>query len=154
MTINTNAAAVGTGMVETIAGQGMPDVESVRAFEAFALTLPQVDLGTRTLVHGRICARGGLIPAGTVLTGALTNFDNICIVLGDITVTTDDGPRRLTGFHMLPAMRGAKRLGHAHADTWWVTLHHTMLTDVSDIEDEMTCESAQLQTRRNLLEEF
>jgi hypothetical protein len=89
-------------------------------------------------------------PGRHVLTGCQTNLDNVCIVLGDITVTTDDGPARLTGFHMLPANRGTKRVGHAHADTWWVTVHHTTLTDQRDIEDEMTDESAELNSRRLL----
>lgn len=126
---------------------GMPSVERVRELEALMLTLPQVPIETQTLTHGRVSARAVLIPAGSVLTGALTNLDNVCIILGDITVTTDAGPRRITGFGMLPANRGAKRVGEAHADTWWITVHHTDLTDQHAIEDEMTNESASLQSR-------
>ena len=126
---------------------GMPDVESVRALEELMLTLPQVVMEPHTLTHGKVSARAVLIPAGTVLTGAQTNLDNVCIVLGDITVTTDAGPQRITGFGMLPANRGAKRVGQAHADTWWICVHHTELTDPRAIEDEMTDESASLQNR-------
>lgn len=136
-------------LVEAITG-GMPSVDQVRALEEFILTLPQTQVVVRTLTHGKVSARAMLIPADTVLTGAETNLDNLCIVLGDITVTTDEGPRRITGFDMLPANRGAKRVGHAHADTWWITVHHTLLTDVRDIEDEMTDESAMLARRRML----
>ena len=127
---------------------GMPDVATVRQLEGFLLSLPQVDLGTTHFVHGKVSARTILIPAGTVLTGAQTNLDNICIICGDITVTTDAGPRRLTGYHVLPANAGAKRVGAAHADTWWTTLHHTDHTDILAIEDEMTDEAYGLQTRR------
>lgn len=131
---------------------GMPDVATVRALEAHLLTLPQVDLGTTHVVHGGMYARTILIPAGTMLTGALTNCDNICVICGDITVTTDDGPQRLTGYHVIPAKAGAKRVGAAHADTWWTTLWPTDLSDVADIENEVTDEADHLQTRRPCIE--
>jgi hypothetical protein len=128
---------------------GMPDPESVRQLEDCLIDLPQVDLGVSHVVHGGMCARTGMIPAGTVLTGAMTNCDNICVIHGDITVTTDDGPMRLTGFHVLPAKAGAKRVGVAHADTHWSTLFVTDKTDIQDIEDQMTGESNRLLTRRD-----
>ena len=130
---------------------GMPSVAAVRELEAHLLTLPQVDLATNHVIHGGMCARTILIPAGVVLTGALTNCDNVCIVCGDITVTTDEGPQRLAGYHVLPAKAGAKRAGVAHADTWWTTIHRTDLTNIADIENEMTDESAGLGSRRNIL---
>lgn len=128
---------------------GMPDPESVRQLEHCLIDLPQVDLGVSHVVHGGMCARTGMIPAGTVLTGAMTNCDNICVIHGDITVTTDDGPMRLTGFHVLPAKAGAKRVGVAHADTYWSTLFVTDKTDIQAIEDQMTGESNRLLTRRD-----
>lgn len=127
---------------------GMPDPETVRRLEAHLLQLPQVDLGVTHVVHGGMCARTGLIPAGTTMTGALTNLDNICVIWGDMTVTTDEGVVRLTGFNVLPAKAGAKRAGYAHADTWWSTLLRTDKTDIRAIEDEMTHESHALLTRR------
>ena len=130
---------------------GMPSVAAVRELEAHLLTLPQVDLATNHVIHGGMCARTILIPAGVVLTGALTNCDNVCIVCGDITVTTDEGPQRLAGYHVLPAKAGAKRAGVAHADTWWTTIHRTELANIADIENEMTDESAGLGSRRNIL---
>lgn len=132
--------------------RGMPTVEDVRRLESIILAGPQCELNTQHIVHGKVSARSGLIPAGCVMTGALTKLDNVCVVIGDITVTTDDGPKRLTGFHVLPALAGAKRVGYAHADTWWVTLHHTELADIAAIEDEMTDESADLLTRRPAVE--
>ena len=131
---------------------GMPSVAAVRELEAHLLTLPQVDLATNHVIHGGMCARTILFPAGVVLTGALTNCDNVCIVCGDITVTTDEGPQRLAGYHVLPAKAGAKRAGVAHADTWWTTIWPTSLTEIEAIEDEFTNESALLQTRRPLIE--
>lgn len=127
---------------------GMPSPESVRALEQQLMGFPQVDLSTNNLVHGGMCARTIFIPAGTILTGAQTNIGNICVLFGDITVTTDGGPKRLSGFNVIPANAGFKRAGIAHADTWWATLWPTDQTDLISIEDEMTNESAALQTRR------
>lgn len=126
---------------------GMPTPEAVRLMEDMLLQMPQIDLHTEQLVHGGMAARTIFIPAGTVLTGALTNLDNLCVAFGDITVTTDDGPKRLTGFNVIPALAGAKRAGVAHSDTWWVTIHRTDMTDLDAIEEEMTGEAGRLQTR-------
>jgi hypothetical protein len=128
----------------------MPTPEKVRAMEDYMLQFPQVDLSTTHLVFGGMYARTILIPAGTMLTGALTELANICVMCGDITVTTDDGTKRLTGFHVLAAKPGAKRAGIAHSDTYWTTLIPTDLTDITDIEESMTTEAAGLQTRRGL----
>ena len=125
----------------------MASPEAVRALEHHMLQLPQVDLDTQHLVHGRMYARTILIPAGVMLTGALTNCDNICVVHGDISVTTDDGTVRLTGFHVIPARAGAKRAGIAHDDTYWTMICHTDKLEVNEIEDEITSESHLLQSR-------
>lgn len=130
---------------------GMPSPDAVRGLESFLLEFPQIDLNTSHVVHGGICARTIFIPADTVLTGAQTNVDNVCVVFGDITVTTDEGTQRLTGFNVIPSKPGSKRAGITHADTWWTTLHRTDLTKIADIEDEMTDESCLLGTRKQLI---
>lgn len=122
--------------------------ELVRQFENAALTLPQVHITTEHVLHGGMYARTIRIPANTMLTGAMTSCDNLCIVSGDITVTTDDGARRLTGFHVLPARAGAKRAGITHADTCWTTIIPTNAATVTEAENQLTGEAEMLQTRR------
>lgn len=124
---------------------GLTSLDAVRKLEAHMRELPQVDVQTLMTVFGQVCARSIFIPAGTLLTGAETARDNVCVVLGDITVTTDEGPKRLSGFNVLTAKAGQKRAGIAHADTWWVTVHHTTHETPSDIEREMTPEPEALQ---------
>ncbi|HOV56813.1 MAG TPA: hypothetical protein PLN91_02960 [Rhodanobacteraceae bacterium] len=125
----------------------MPTPERVGALEQQMLALPQVDLKTSHVLHGGMCVRTIFIPAGTTLTGALTNIDNVCVVQGDISVTTDEGVKRLQGFNVIPAGAGFKRAGYAHADTWWSTVWKTDLSDLAKIEEEMTSEASKLQTR-------
>lgn len=127
-------------------------IDAVRRLEAALLQEPQVDLRTAHLLHGGLSARTVFIPAGTLVTGALTALDNIVIVSGDITVTVGDGESvRLAGHNIIAARAGSKRVGLAHADTTWTTLHRTDCTDVAAAEDEMTCEADRLQTRQAAL---
>lgn len=120
---------------------------AVAALSAELQTMPQVTIETTMMAHGRMAARTIFIPAGTLLTGVLVNHDNICIVSGDITVTTIDGAKRITGYQVLPSAAGYRRAGIAHADTWWTCLWHTDLTDPIAIEDDMSDEANRLQTR-------
>lgn len=119
--------------------------------ERLILAGPQVDLQTQHALSGQVYSRTIYIPAGTVLTGATHKKDHINIVFGDITVSTDEGVKRITGHHIIPTKAGIKRAGYAHADTIWTTLCHTELTEISAIEDELVVESEQLQTRLNAL---
>lgn len=121
---------------------------TVADLERALLACPQVDLRTEHALSGGVYARTIHIPAGTALTGATHKKDHINVVQGDITVTTDTGPVRLTGYHVLPTAAGSKRAGFAHADTTWTTLCATELTDIEEIEDELVEESARLQTRQ------
>jgi len=130
---------------------GMPTPEAVRQMEDMLLQLPQIDLQTQHVLSAGLYARTIFIPAGTVLTGALTNIDNLCVAFGDITVTTDDGPKRLTGFNVIPAVAGAKRAGVAHADTWWVTIIRTDSSTIEDAEEDLTSEAERLQSRNQQL---
>lgn len=121
--------------------------EKVEILEERILQIPQVDLRTTHALSGGLYARTIYIPAGTVLTGAKHKKDHINVLMGDITVSTDDGMKRLTGYHVLPTQAGAKRAGYAHSDTCWTTICKTELTDIDAIEDELVENSSRLQTR-------
>ena len=109
--------------------------------------LPQIMVSPKHDIFGGMYARTGLIPAGSTFIGAVHKKDHINIVVGDVTVLTDDGPLRLTGYHVLPTQAGSKRVAHTHADTMWTTIIKTDLTDVEAIEDDVVENSDSLQTR-------
>lgn len=127
-------------------------ITAVKRLEEAILQTPQVDLETQHCLSGGMYARTITIKAGTVLTGATHKTDHVNIVHGDISVTTDAGVKRLTGYHVLPTKAGSKRAGYAHADTMWTTICKTELVCIEDIEDELVEESANLQTRANAIE--
>jgi len=123
------------------------DNEAIKRLEELILQVEQTDLQTKHCLSGGVYARTIFIPAGTVLTGASHKKDHLNIVFGDVTVTTDLGMERITGYRVLPTKAGMKRAGFAHADTYWTTICETKNTVIEDIEDEMTDESEKLQTR-------
>lgn len=90
-------------------------------------------------------ARQMFIPAGTVLTGAVHKTEHLCIVSGDIDVTTDEGVRRITALQLIIRSKpGTKRAGYAHVDTFWTTVHATDETDLDRLARDLT-ESANQQ---------
>ena len=121
--------------------------ESIATLKKHIATLPQRTIDTTHLIYGGMYSRTIFIPAGTILTGVHIKLNNICIMSGDITVTTDAGVIRLTGYHVIPAKSGLSRIGISHADTHWTTLFPTELDDVAQIEDSMSDESASLSSR-------
>lgn len=127
-------------------------ISTVKRLEDELLKLPQVDLETQHCLSGGMYARTIMIKSGTALTGATHKTDHVNIVSGDISVTTDEGVKRFTGYHVLPTKAGSKRAGYAHKDTMWTTVCKTDLVCIEDIEDELVEESANLQTRKNAIE--
>lgn len=86
-------------------------------------------------------ARELFIPAGVCLSGKVHKHENLNIVNGDITVWTNEGMKRLTGYHVLVSAPGTKRIGYAHSDTVWTCIHATEFTDLVEIEEQMVCNS-------------
>jgi hypothetical protein len=111
----------------------------VDALEREIEKLPQVDCPVWHFFAPGLYARKMLIPAGTALTGAVHRTEHLCIVSGDIEVTTDEGVRRISDMHaILISLPGIKRAGYAHADTFWTTVHATDERDLDKLARELT----------------
>ncbi len=127
--------------------------ERVMQLEKLILQVPQTDLKTRHfLVDGpcgtKMYGREISVPAETFITGAAHRHECLCICIGDIEVTTDDGStKRLTGYHAFTAPAGRKRAGNAYQDTKWITLHVVTSSNIDDIERELFEQSDELQTK-------
>lgn len=112
-----------------------------------------VDIATWHHFADGLVARTIFIPAGTVLTGAPHKAEHLNVCHGDIEVWTEDGMKRLTGYHVLPSLPGTKRAGLTFADTWWTTIHLNPGNerDIAKLEDALVEDSERLLTRLHQL---
>jgi hypothetical protein len=93
------------------------------------------DLPVQNDVYNGMYIRQMLIPEGVVLTGKIHLEDHICILSqGDLSVMTDDGLKRLQAPFIFNARAGLKKMGYAHKDCTFTTVHATNLTDIDEIE--------------------
>lgn len=106
--------------------------------------LPQADLplrhffieSPRTVTGGY--ARELTILKGVALVGRVHKHPCINIISkGDISVTTDDGLKRIQAPYTFVSPAGTKRAGYAHEETIWTTFHLTDETDIGKIEDDL-----------------
>jgi hypothetical protein len=122
----------------------MTEREKVLRLERALTTLPQVECPVWHHFAPGLYARKMLIRKGTVLTGAVHKTEHLCIISGDIEVSTDDGMKRITAAHaIITSKPGAKRAGYAHEDTYWTTVHATDETDLEKLVEELTESTAQ-----------
>jgi len=113
----------------------MPEIIKI---EEELLKLPQVECPvTHYQVEG-VYARSMFIPAGTMLTGKIHNFENIAILAqGTIRITNGTESYVLTAPHIMVDEPGVKRLGYAETDVTFITVHRTDNTEIADIEKEL-----------------
>lgn len=95
----------------------------VAALERELAQLPQLKPEMKHYWSPGIYAREIFLPAGCCVTGKIHRHAHLSIVLGDITVSTEHGNERITGFQTVLAPAGVKRAVFTHADTWWTTIH-------------------------------
>lgn len=89
-------------------------------------------------VYAGMYAREMFIPAGVVLTGKIHLEDHICILSqGDLSVMTDEGIKRIQAPYTFNAKCGIKKIGYAHSDCTFTTVHTTQLTDIEEIENTL-----------------
>lgn len=109
-----------------------------------------VDVSTTHVHADKLYGRSVVIKADTFLVGLPHKAGHLNVCVGDVTVWTSAGRQRLTGAHILPADAGVMRVGFAHADTTWFSVHHnaTGTTDVAEIEGTLVEHAERLMTRR------
>jgi hypothetical protein len=104
--------------------------------EETGTTLNADELTRHHLAPGMYC-RELFIPEGACLTGKIHRTSHINIISqGDISVLTEHGVRRFKAPCVLVSSAGIKRVGFAHADTTWITVHANPAdeTDLDQLE--------------------
>lgn len=116
----------------------VPTLEMIQRFEAELRKFPQLKDDTHHHFAPGIYARELRIPAGAVLTGKIHKHGHLNFLMqGEITVWTEQGMKRLVAPQIIPSHPGAKRVGWAHTDTVWVTVHASTNTDLEALEREL-----------------
>lgn len=101
--------------------------EKVMALEVELSKLPQLPPEARPVRHifaPGVYLREIFLPPGACVTGRIHRFDHACMVLGDLTVySQDEGLKRVTGCETFVSTAGVKRAVFVHAPTWFTTIH-------------------------------
>ena len=135
-------AAISRALIEAAK---TPSRAQIDTFEAALLQQPQVAIPVehRFAERENLYAREIVIPAGTLMTGRVHKHQHVSIMIsGDMTVLTESGMQRVKGYHCWICPPGTKRVGYAHAETRWITVHHTEHMQPEGIEDVL-CEPMQ-----------
>ena len=102
-----------------------------------------------------VYVRSLFLPAGTLLTGKIHNFENIAILAqGTIRVSNGTDAYVLTAPHIMVDKPGVKRIGYAETDVTFITVHKTANTEIDDIEKELVSDTFEEYEQQRLLGEL
>lgn len=103
------------------------------AMQAMPGSLDAEDFKTTHHFAPGIYMRELFIPKGTVLTGKIHKTEHLNIMSqGRLTVWTEDGMKTVTASTVIKSQPGIKRVGYAHEDSVWITVHPNV-TDEREI---------------------
>lgn len=116
--------------------------EQISQLEQVLHTLPQAEIKIIHHFSKGLYAREIFIPKGTLLVGKIHKHECLSIMSsGEKTVLTDDGYVRVKAPFTTVSKPGMKRVGYAHEDTVWTTIHATDETDLEKLEIELIAKS-------------
>ena len=106
---------------------------------AMRAQLPAVEIAPVHYFAAGLYAREITIPAGTLLTGKIHKTRHLNVVsAGEISVWSEGEPvRRIRAPFTFVAEPGTRRVGYAHEDTVWTTVHATHETDLEQLEADL-----------------
>lgn len=100
---------------------------------------PQVPVPTIDRLADGLYVREIHIPKGMTLVGKIHLQGHVSVIVkGDITIITETGTERIVGPRILISPPGTKRVGIAHEDTIWTTIHATEETDLETVVEKLT----------------
>lgn len=95
---------------------------------------------THTFING-VYAREVFIPKGTLLVGRFHKHACISIMnSGEKSTVSEFGAMRIKAPFATVSPPGIKRVGYAHEDTIWTTIHATDERDLKKLEEELFCD--------------
>lgn len=122
----------------------------VRAYEAEKLVLPQVKIKTQHVLHAGMYTRTIIIPANTVLTGALVKIPTMLVITGDVVVSRgEEEGLYIGGVAVLPASAGRKQVFVTYAETTVTMIFATDARTIEQAEAQFTDETDMLLSHRD-----
>lgn len=125
-------------------------IRKVYEMEAMVLTMPQTHIETDHIFHAGMYARTIMIPANTVLTGALIKIPTLLIMQGDVTVYIGGESVDYIGYNILKGGANRKQAFFARTDTMLTMIFPTEAKTIENAENEFTNEADMLITRRKI----
>ena len=114
--------------------------QKILALQDEVAKLPPVEIVTTHYFSKGLYAREIFIPKGTIVVGKIHKHLSLNILSqGDITILTEFGARRVSAPYTVVSPPLTKRVGYAHEDTVWTTVHATDETDLEKLEEELIC---------------
>lgn len=111
---------------------------SLLAAEALIAAAPQRELEVIHHFSPGIYAREMRIPAGTILTGQIHKTEHLCIIsAGEIGILDEYTHGLFKAPFTFISKPGVKRMGLAHTDTVFITIHATDKTDLAELESDL-----------------
>lgn len=118
--------------------------EKVFILEEGMKKFEQTELPIKHYFAPGVYAREMFIPADTVLTGHVHKYENFNILSqGEMTVSTEEGMKRVKAPFAVVSPPGTKRIAYAHTDCVWTTIHGTNERDLAIIEETFIAKSEQ-----------
>jgi hypothetical protein len=124
--------------------------KNILDFEAYIGKIEGAEFGDNdkcplkhSFAEGIYC-REIFIPKGMLLIGKIHKHSHpVFIMKGDISIVSEEGIRRIKAPAYVISPAGVKRVGYAHEDTVWVTVHDNVTneTDLGKLEDAIIAKS-------------
>lgn len=115
--------------------------QAILDMEQSLLILPQIKMEAKHYIGGGMYARELFMPKGSAVTGKIHIKEHLVILCGDVSVATDDGVERYTGYCTFVGKPGSKRALYMHEDTVWTAIHTTDKLTVEECEDTLVTNS-------------
>lgn len=113
---------------------------AMRDLDALMAAQPQVEVRVDHLLHAGMYARTCFLPADVLASGTVLRRATVLVIHGDVTIFTGTDSARLTGFHVLPGLRGRKALFKTHAETQMTMVLPSAAQSVDEAELDITDE--------------
>ena len=117
----------------------MPEILRI---EKMLLGLEQIECPVKHYLIDGVYLREMFIPAGTVLTGKIHNFESIAILeSGTINIANGEESYSLTAPHKFIDKAGIKRLGYAVTDCVFCTIHKVDTDNIEELEKTLVSDT-------------